>query len=270
MQKIQKMANGVEIPSLGFGTFQIPDGAPVAAAVRTAVETGYTHFDCAAIYGNEDGVGLGLKQSGIEREKLFLTSKVWNDRQTFNDTLDAFQETLDRLGTDYLDLYLIHWPKPLSGECWSALEKLYEEKKVRAIGVCNFTARQLDELLATAKVTPMINQVELHPQFPQNELQSYCSSKNILVESWGPLMQGKIFSLPLMKELADKYNCSIAQLAVAWQFRQDNIALVKSAKPERIQSNFIVPEIPFTDEDLAQIAAIPAQRIGPDPENFDF
>ncbi|MCG8685049.1 MAG: aldo/keto reductase, partial [Desulfobacterales bacterium] len=239
-------------------------------AVQAAIETGYTHIDTAAIYGNEKGVGEGIRRSGTKREDLFLVSKVWNDRQAHDDTLAAFQESLDRLGTDYLDLYLVHWPKPLSGECWSALEKLHRDGKARAIGVCNFTPGQMDELLKTAEIVPMVNQVELHPQFPQHELQAYCREKGMLVESWGPLMQGKIFGIPLVEDMAARHGCTVAQLAVAWQFQQDNICLVKSVSPQRIRENFQVPDITFDSADLELLAGLEGDRVGADPENFDF
>ncbi len=270
MQKIQKLRNQVEIPSLGFGTFQIPDGNDTINAVCTAIEAGYRHIDGAAIYGNENGVGEGIRKSGIDREELFLTSKVWNSDHGYESTLQAFEDSLAKWQTDYLDLYLIHWPKPLNAETWKAMEKLYRDGRVRAIGVCNFTTRQMDELLKTVEIPPMVNQVELHPQFPQYGLQEYCGERGILIESWGPLMQGQIFKVPLIQELAEKYHCTVAQFAVAWQFQLDNISLVKSLNSERIRSNFAVPEITISDEDLERMESLEGNRIGPDPENFDF
>lgn len=270
MNKVQKLNNGVEIPSLGFGTFLIPDGYEVEEAVGSALNLGYTHIDCAAIYNNEKGVGNAIKKCGIQRKNLFIVSKVWNDRQSYQDTLDAFQESLDRLQTDYLDMYLIHWPKEQSSECWRAMEKLYEDKKVRALGVSNFTIQQMDKLLKSATVVPVVNQVELHPQFPQSELKEYCKSKGILMESWGPLMQGQIFSVNLINELAQKYSCTVAQFAIRWQLQQDNICLVKSVNLERIKSNFNIPEFTIKNSDLIRMNSLIGKRIGADPDNFDF
>lgn len=270
MQKYQKLNNGVEIPSLGFGTFKIPDGEAAENAVARAIETGYRHIDTAAIYNNETGVGRGIAAGGVPRKDLFVVSKVWNDRQAYDDTLAAFDESLKRLNTDYLDLYLIHWPKPLSSECWRALERLYAEKRVRAIGVSNFTVAQMERLLETAEVVPAVNQVELHPQFPQYGLQDYCASKGIVMESWGPLMQGAVFSVPLLQELAKKYSCTVAQFAVKWQLRQDNICLVKSVHEERIKANFQVPDFTIDEADLLKLKELEGPRIGADPENFNF
>ena len=271
MQKFQTLSNGVEIPSLGFGTFQIPDGEVTEKSVAAAIACGYTHIDCAAVYGNESSVGRGIKASGAKREDLFLVSKVWNDRQEYSETLKAFDETLERLQTDYLDLYLVHWPKPLSSECWKAMEKLYADDRVRAIGVSNFTITQMEDLLKTAEVVPMVNQVELHPQFPQKQLKAWCEKKGMLMESWGPLMQGQIFDSPLFAELAEKYGYTVAQLAVKWQQMQDNICLVKSVNPERIKANFDVPVVDLLAEDLKRIEdEMTGERIGADPDNFDF
>jgi diketogulonate reductase-like aldo/keto reductase len=268
--KIYTLANGVKIPAIGFGTFLIEDGEPVKQAVKEALVLGYRHIDTAAIYNNEKGVGEGITASGVKREDIFLTTKVWNSDQGYETTKTAFQTSLEKLGTDYVDLYLIHWPKALNAETWRAMEELYAAKKIRAIGVCNFTIRQLEELAQTAKITPMINQVELHPQWPQPELQKYCKEKGILIESWGPLMQGAIFQITKVKELADQIGLSVAHLAIIWQLQQGNIALVKSEKPERIKSNLEVPDINLSSEQMSILAQVAGERIGPDPENFDF
>jgi len=268
--KSYKLSNGLTIPALGFGTFLIKEGEEVINAVATALETGYRHIDTAAAYQNEKGVGEGIRKSGVPREEIFLVSKVWNSEQGYDKTKKAFQDTLDRLKTDYLDLYLIHWPKPLSGETWKAMEELYQEGKIKSIGVCNFTQGQMDDLLKTATITPMVNQVELHPQFPQYDLQRYNKDKGILIESWGPLMQGKIFQVELAGKIAAKYGITVAQLAILWQFQQNNIALVKSSHPERIKENFQVPDITLSQEDLKALEAMEGERIGADPLNFNF
>ena len=270
MQKIQKLSNAVNIPSLGFGTYLIPEGDVVVNAVSEAIKAGYRHIDGATIYGNETGVGKGIKQSEIAREELFLTGKVWNTDQGYESTLKAFETSLKKWQIDYLDLYLIHWPTPLSSETWKALEKLYNEKRVRAIGVSNFTIGQMEELLKTAEIVPMVNQVELHPRHPQYKLQEYCKSKGISIEAWAPLIQGQIFKIPLMAELAEKYSCSIAQLAIAWQLRQENITLVKSINSDRIKSNLQLPRIEIDAEDLDRMKSLEGKMLGPDPETFGF
>jgi methylglyoxal/glyoxal reductase len=270
MVKNYTLHNGVQIPALGFGTFKIDDGPVAVAAVSEALRSGYRHIDTASVYGNEIGVGMGIRESGIPREDIFLTSKVWNSDQGYDSTLRAYEASLERLGTDYLDLYLIHWPKPVSTETWKALERLYAQKSVRAVGVCNFTIRQFDELLEDTDLIPMVNQVELHPQFPQYELMAYCRAKGVLIESWGPLMQGRIFSLPLIGQLAERYHCTAAQFALAWQFQMGNIALVKSIHRDRIKENMEVPDITISQEDLSLLSTIEGQRIGPDPERINF
>ena len=265
-----ELSNGKKIPALGFGTFKIPEGSVVIDAVNDALQAGYRHIDTAAIYGNERGVGEGMRKSGIPREDIFLTSKVWNSDQGYDTTLEAFEKSLERLGTDYLDLYLIHWPKPVSGETWKALEKLYEEGRVRSIGVSNFTIRQLEELLKGVDIVPMVNQVELHPQFPQYELQEYCHTHGIIIESWATLMQGAIFELPLIAELAETYGCTVSQFATIWQLQMGNVPLVKSNRKKRIIENFELPDITISEEDLMRMKAVEGDRIGSDPENFDF
>ncbi|MCG8452876.1 MAG: aldo/keto reductase [Spirochaetales bacterium] len=270
MQKTLTLSNGYAIPILGFGTFQIPDGEVTTTAVKAAIQTGYRHIDCAAIYGNEKAVGQGIAESGVPREELFITSKLWNDRDTPELALEAFEQTLSDLGTDYLDLYLIHWPKKHSTACWNVLEQLYTEGRAKAIGVCNYTIRQLEELFKAAHLRPMVNQVELHPLWPQDELVNFCHTHGIHVESWGPLMQGRIFTMPLFAEMAQKHGCTVAQLAIAWQVNRGLIALAKSSSPERIAANLAVPNIVFDAGDEKRIADLAHERFGPDPENFDF
>jgi diketogulonate reductase-like aldo/keto reductase len=264
-EKRYTLANGVSIPALGFGTFLIPEGETSVNAVRTALETGYRHIDTAKIYRNERSVGEGIRESGVDRADIFLTSKVWNDEQGYDTTLKAFDDSLKRLGTDYLDLYLIHWHTDKSIETWKALEKIYRDGRAKAIGVCNFTIKHLEELEKHAEIMPMINQVELHPQLPQYELQDYCKKKNIQIEAWGPLMQGQIFDKPLARQIAEEYRCSVAHLAIIWQLQQGNVALVKSEKPERIRDNYHFPDITLRPEDLERMSALEGERIGMHP-----
>ncbi|MBZ4669204.1 MAG: yvgN, partial [Defluviitaleaceae bacterium] len=220
--------NGVKMPWLGFGTFKITEEGQVENSVLEALKVGYRHIDTAAVYGNEESVGRAMKNSGVKREEIFLTSKVWNSDQGYDSTLRAFEASLKRLDTDYLDLYLIHWPKPLNKETWRALEKLYKEKRVRAIGVSNFKVYHLEELMESCEIVPMVNQVEYHPRLQQTDLLEFCKKHNIQLEAWGPLMQGKIFDIPLMKELSEKYNKTISQIALRWDLQTGVVTIPKS------------------------------------------
>ena len=265
-----KMANGTEIPQVGFGTFKIPDDIS-AQSVKYALEAGYRHIDTAAIYKNENGVGLGIKESGVPREEIFLTSKLWNEDQGYDSTLKAFDESLKKLGTDYLDLYLIHWPKNKNKESWKALEKLYKDGRVKAIGVSNFKEHHLDDLLTEAEIVPMINQVELHPQFPQEELRNYCSKKGILVEAWGSLMQGQIFDKELIKEIAQKHNKTVSQIGIRWAVQNGIVTIPKSTHEQRIKENASVFDFELDNEDMIKIAELNTGiRIGRDPDKIDF
>ncbi|MHC1750877.1 MAG: aldo/keto reductase [Cellulosilyticaceae bacterium] len=263
--------NGIKMPIVGFGTFKVEDGMQTVEAVKHALQTGYRHIDTAAIYNNEEGVGEGIRKSGVPREEIFLVSKVWNSDQGYEKTLEAFELSLKKLGTDYLDLYLIHWPKALNKETWKALEHLYKEGRVKAIGVSNFKEHHLEELLEVATVKPMVNQVELHPQLAQPELVAYCKAQDIQIEAWGPLMQGKVFEIPLMKELAQKYNRTVAQLTLRWGIQKDTVVIPKSINPSRIEGNFDVFNFEITPEDMARIETLnTGERIGPDPDNITF
>lgn len=265
------LSNGVKIPILGFGTFKVEDGKQTIDAVRTALEIGYRHIDAAAIYNNEDSVGQGIKESGVPREEIFLTSKVWNSDQGYENTLKAFETSLEKLGTDYLDLYLIHWPKELNKETWRALEKLYKDGRVRAIGVCNFKEHHLEDLMEDAEIKPMVNQVEFHPQLSQPELLNYCKANNIQVVAWGPLMQGKIFKFQLLKELSEKYNKTIAQITLRWDIQKGVVTIPKSIDPARIKGNSEIFDFEITEEDMQRIASLnTGERIGPDPDKIDF
>ena len=263
-----KMANGVEIPQIGFGTFKIPDDI-AAQSVKYALAAGYRHIDTAAVYRNEDGVGLGIKESGIPRNEIFLTSKLWNDDQGYDSTLKAFDVSLKKLGTDYLDLYLIHWPKNKNKESWKAMEKLYKDGRVKAIGVSNFKEHHLDDLLTDAEITPMINQVELHPQFPQEALRNYCTKKGILTEAWGSLMQGQIFDKELIKEIAQKHNKTVSQIGIRLAVQNGVVTIPKSTHEQRIKDNLNVFDFELDNEDMKKIAELNTGiRIGRDPDNI--
>ena len=224
--------NGTEIPGLGLGVFQIPD-EDTAEVVSRGISNGYRLIDTAQIYGNETGTGSGIKKglaaTGLSREDLFVTSKVWNDHLTYAETISAFEETLDRLALDYLDLYLIHWPgKDAFKEAWQALEDLYAAGKIKAIGVSNFEIHHLEELLAFAKVVPVVNQVELHPKLSQQALRDFCKTHDIKVQAWSPLMQGKLLADLTIKTIAEKHQKTPAQIILRWDIQQDILLVVKS------------------------------------------
>jgi diketogulonate reductase-like aldo/keto reductase len=262
--------NGVKMPWLGFGTFKVKNGLETKTAVLTALEVGYRHIDTAKIYDNETSVGEAIKESGLKREEIFLTSKVWNTDQGYSETMNAFHKSLEALDTGYLDLYLIHWPKTKNSETWEALQKLYEEKKVRAIGVSNFKIHHLAELISKTKIIPMVNQVECHPQFPQDELKDYCDNLNIQLEAWAPLMQGKIFTNEVMKELAVKYHRTIAQIALRWQIQRGVVVIPKSITKARISENSRIFDFSLSDEDMKLITTLKGERISHDPDLITF
>lgn len=263
-----ELNNGIKMPAAAFGTFLIEDGKEVKDAVTEALKIGYRHIDTAALYGNEKGIGEALKESGVPREEIFLVSKIWNDDQGYEKTKKAFYESLERLQTDYLDMYLIHWPLKLSVDTWRAMEELYEEGKIRAIGVSNFKENHLEDILRDCKVIPAVNQVELHPQFPQNELQKFCDDKGIKLTSWASLMQGGIFKFDLMKELGDKYNKTIAQITLRWAYQRGITAISKSVNPERIKNNFDIFGFEISPEDMKKIDELnTGVRVGLDPDD---
>lgn len=267
-----ELHNGVQMPYLGLGVYLSKDGEEVINAVKEALNHGYRHIDTAAIYENEEGVGEGIRQSNVPREDVFLVSKVWNTDQGYEATLKAFEASLNRLGTDYLDLYLIHWPKgDLSKDTWRALERLYREKRVRAIGVSNFLKHHLEDLLDTAEIVPMVNQMEFHPYLVQQELMDFCSSHQIQYEAWSPLMQGNIFDLDIMKDMAAKYNKTIAQIVLRWDLQKGVVTIPKSSKKERIKTNSELFDFTLSDEDVKLFDSLDkGKRFGPDPDNFDF
>ena len=263
--------NGVKMPALGFGTFKVPDGETTVQSVRTALELGYRHIDTAAIYQNEHGVGEGIRQSGVRREDIFVTTKLWNADQGYETTLRAFDASIQKLGLDRLDLYLIHWPKPLNKESWRAMEKLYREKRIRAIGVSNFHIHHLEDLLTTCEIAPAVNQIEFHPRLVQQPLLDFCKKRGIQFEAWSPLMQGKIFDIPLLKELSEKYRRSISQIVLRWDIQMGVVTIPKSTNPERIKENMNIFDFKINENDMSAITALDKnQRVGSDPDNFNF
>lgn len=272
LQGTFELHNGVQMPYFGLGVYLSKEGSEVINAVKDALNHGYRHIDTAAVYENEEGVGKGIRESNVSREDVFLVSKLWNTDQGYESTLKAFDASLERLGTDYLDLYLIHWPKgELSKETWKALEKLYREKRVRAIGVSNFLQHHLEDLLTTAEIVPMVNQMEFHPYMVQQDLVDFCASKGIQYEAWSPMMQGNIFDLDIMKELAAKYNKTIAQIVLRWDLQKGVVTIPKSSKKERIIANSDLFDFELSTSDMQLLDGLDkGKRFGPDPNNFDF
>ncbi|KQL50660.1 glyoxal reductase [Heyndrickxia shackletonii] len=276
LQDTTTLHNGVKMPWFGLGVFKVEEGQELVQAVKNAIKHGYRSVDTAAIYGNETGVGKGIlegiKEAGISRDDLFITSKVWNDDLGYDSTLKAFETSLDKLGLEYLDLYLIHWPvEGKYKEAWRALETLYKAGKVKAIGVSNFQIHHLEDLLKDAEIKPMVNQVELHPRLTQKELLSYCLENDIQLEAWSPLMQGQLLDLPELKVIAEKYNKSIAQIILRWDLQNGIVVIPKSTKEHRIIENANVFDFTLSNEDMKAIDALNQNhRVGPDPDNFDF
>lgn len=271
-----KLNNGIEMPVVGLGVFQVEDGQIVIDSVKAAIKNGYRSIDTAAIYGNEEGVGQGIKEAieenGINREDLFITSKVWNADLGYQSTLDAFELSLKKLGLDYLDLYLIHWP--VEGkyvESWKALETLYKTGKVKAIGMSNFQIHHLQDVLEIAEIKPMVNQVELHPLLSQVELRNFLKENSIQVEAWAPLMQGQLFDNETLSQIAKAHNKSIAQIVLRWHLQNEIVIIPKSIKEHRIQENANIFDFELTAEEMKTIDALNKNhRVGPDPDNFDF
>ena len=266
--------NGVEIPQLGFGVFQIPDDE-TEAAVGEALAAGYRSIDTASIYGNERGVARALSASGIARDELFVTTKLWNSDQGRATTRAAYEASLERLGQDHMDLYLIHWPAAASGrfvETWEVLEELYAEGLVRAIGVSNFEQAHLQELLDLGGTVPAVNQVELHPALPQRQLQDFGADHRIATEAWSPLAQGALLDDPVVTSIAARLGRTPAQVILRWHLQQGRIVIPKSVTPARIRANLDVFGFDLTPSDLAAVDGLEvsggAGRIGPHPDEF--
>jgi diketogulonate reductase-like aldo/keto reductase len=275
-----KLNNGTEIPCIGFGTWQTPDGEVAVSSVKEAIAAGYRHIDTAAIYGNEESVGRAVKESGVPRKELFITSKLWNAHHGYESTRLAFEETLKKLDTDYLDLYLIHWPNPVmfrnrweeaNAGSWKAFEEFYKAGRIRAIGVSNFRPHHIEALLKTATVAPQVNQIRLCPGETQDEVTAYCRSHQILLEAYSPLGTGAIFEVPLLQELAQKYKKTIAQICIRWSLQMEFLPLPKSVTPERIRENTRVFDFELSGADVKTIAALKGvvgYSKNPDETNF--
>ena len=278
-EKKLTLSNGVEIPILGFGTYKIEDDVTALNSVREAIKAGYRHIDTASFYKNEENVGNGiregLKHTGLKRKDIFVTTKVWNTEQGYENTLNAFSNSLQRLNMDYVDLYLIHWPvtkdyadtwQSRIKETWKAMEKLYNEGKIRAIGVSNFLVHHLEELISGCEIKPMVNQIEFHPGHNQKETVEFCKKHGIVVEAWSPLGRGVILENEFLSEIAKRYNKTIAQICLRWIIQQDIVALPKSVTQERIKSNFEVFDFKPSQEDMDKITNMkPTGYTGSDP-----
>ena len=267
-----KLSNGVEMPWLGLGVFQSKEGDEVERAVRCALETGYRSIDTAAIYKNERGVGKAIIESGVPREEIFLTTKVWNNDQGYQSTFRAFEESLEKLQTNYIDLYLIHWPKgELSIETWKAMEELYEKGRIRAIGVSNFLIHHLKHLMDNLRIVPMVNQIEFHPELIQPELLKFCLDNQIRPEAWHPIMKGKVNDIPVFQALSMKYQKSSVQIVLRWDIQKGVLTIPKSVTPERIIHNADIFDFELSSEDMAKIDKLDKHaRMGADPDNFNF
>ncbi|MBD8067799.1 aldo/keto reductase [Bacillus sp. PS06] len=255
--------NGLKMPQLGFGVWQVADDQ-ATAAVAKALEVGYTSIDTAMIYRNEVGVGKAIKESSVPREELFITTKVWNSDQGYENTLRAFDESLERLGLDYVDLYLVHWPTPQFDQyvdTYKALEKLYKDGKVKAIGVCNFEIEHLERILNECEVKPVLNQIECHPYLAQNELKQFCAKHDIFVEAWSPLDQGgEVLADETVKKIAVAHEKTPAQVVLRWHLQNNTIVIPKSVTPSRIEENFNVFDFELNAEEMEQINQLNINR----------
>lgn len=255
-EKYSTLSNGLKMPSIGFGTYKSGNDEDTARIVKYALEIGYRQIDTASFYGNEVGVGKGIKDSGIKREEIFLVTKLWNDDHGYENTIKAFNKSLEKLQVEYIDLYLIHWPNKLNAETWRAFEYLYKIGKVKAIGVCNFKIGHLEELKATAEIMPMVNQVEIHPLSSKDIMLDYCNKNNIQLVAWSPIMRGKIFSNELIIALAEKYKKTIAEIILRWHIQRGVIPIPKSSNEERIKENIDIFDFKISEEDMAIIDSL--------------
>jgi len=274
------LSNGVSIPCVGFGTWQSPKGRVTIDAVKAALEAGYRHIDTAAIYGNEKEVGEGIRESGVARGDIFVTTKLWNAERGYDSTMKAFENSLKTLRLDYLDLYLIHWPaglqhgpqwKQTNRSTWKAFEQLYAEGRIRAIGVSNFLPHHLEPLMADAEVRPMVNQIELHVGQMQTEAVEYCKANGIQLEAWSPIGMGRLINHPVLVDIAKKYDATVAQLCIRWCLQNEFLPLPKSVTPSRIRENTNVFFFTISKEDMDTMNSLPyCGGSGQHPDEIDF
>lgn len=252
-EKFILLSNGVEIPSIGFGTYKSGDNEETPKIIKNAIRLGYKMIDTASFYNNEVGIGNGIKESGVNREDIFLVTKLWNDDHGYDNTIEAFNRSLKNLQVDYIDLYLIHWPNKLNAETWKAFEYLYESGKVKAIGVCNFKAEHIEDLKKTAKIMPMVNQVEIHPFSTKNNIIDYCKDNHIKVIAWSPIARGRVLYSDLMINLSKKYKKSIVQIVLRWHMQKGIIPIPKSSNENRIKENIDIFDFEISVEDMIKI-----------------
>lgn len=274
------LANGVKIPSVGFGTWQAPDGDVAVDAVKAAIASGYRHIDTAQAYGNEASVGKAVAECGVPREELFITTKLTNDNHSYDLVMSSFEESLADLGLDYVDMFLIHWPSPkpirdhweeANAETWRAMEELYDQGKIRALGVSNFMPHHIRALLKTCRVKPVVDQIRLCPGDAQDEVVSYLRSEGILAEAYSPLGTGKIFDVPEIKALSEKYGKSVARICIRWSLQMGFLPLPKSVTPSRIEENLKVFDFELDEDDMALIASLKGcAGTAPDPDNMPW
>ncbi len=268
----KQLANGVEMPRIGLGVYKMTEPDIAFKAMTSALDAGYRHIDTATVYGNEKQVGEAIRASGLKREEVFVTTKVWNTDQGYDQTLKAFETSLKLLGMDYLDLYLTHWPvKEKFVDTYKAIERLYEEKLIRATGVSNHHIHHLEAIASKANVQPMVNQIECHPRLTQFDLRTYCAEQNIAVTSWSPLARGGLLDEPTLSRISSKYGKTPAQVIVRWHLQHDLIVIPKSVTPTRIAENIDVYDFELSFEDMKNIDALNMNaRTGTDPDNFNF
>lgn len=272
LQDTTTLHNGVKMPWFGLGVYKAQEGEETLQAVKAAIKAGYRSIDTAALYENEESVGKAIRESGVPREELFITTKVWNSEQRNDTVLEAFETSLNKLGLDYVDLYLVHWPvKDKYKETWKVLEKIYKEGRAKAIGVSNFKEHHLDDLMSAAEIKPMVNQVELHPLLSQQELRDYCRKHEIQIEAWAPLGRGRLLENPVLTEVASRHGKTTAQVILRWDLQNEIVTIPKSVKESRIIENANIFDFLLSDEEMEKINSLNQnQRFGADPDTFTF
>lgn len=267
-----ELHNGVKMPRVGLGVYKVEEGKEVKDTVLSALDIGYRSIDTASFYNNEEGVGQALKETDVAREDIFVTTKVWNTEQGYEETFQAFEASLNKLGLEYVDLYLVHWPVPGKfKDTWKALEEIYKDGRAKAIGVSNFLPHHLEELMKDAKIKPMVNQVELHPQLSQQEVRDYCKEHGIRVEAWSPIARGKYFDDPVLTDLSEKYGKTPAQIILRWDYQHNIITIPKSTKFHRQKENADIFDFELTKDEKDRIDRLNKdERIGPHPDEFDY